>query len=258
MPVLQRKAIICIDDEIIVLQSLRNQLEDTFGVEYLIEVAESGQEALEVFNDLQLRNYEIPVVICDYIIPGMNGDEILMKIHNLSPNTMKILLTGQAGVQGVINTINSANLFEYIEKPWTKSELNNAVKRAIESYEDLGFSEKEIRKLTDINNLIEKEIHQKNGNMYRQNEPNTRCKESKQEILDDISEKLHCISKISMPLKKVKSSIRQLDSFSYTATCKEAVVDIPKLENIRDLHKRCSQELEQLIEKLNATHNQKV
>ena len=259
MSILQKKAIICIDDEIIVLQSLRNQLEDAFGLEYLIEVAESGQEALEVFNDLRLRNYEIPVVICDYIIPGMNGDEILMRIHKLSPNTMKILLTGQAGVQGVINTINCANLFEYIEKPWTKSELNSAVKRAIESYENFTFSEEENRKLTEINNLIEKEIYQKNANFYGlQKELNAKCNESKQEILDDIRENLHCISELSMPLEKVKCSIRQLDSLSNAAACKEVDVDISTMENIKDLQKRCNQELDQLIEKLNVTHNQNV
>ncbi|WP_293136412.1 response regulator [Okeania sp. SIO3I5] len=121
-------AIICVDDEPMILDSLRIELEGNLGDNYLIEFAQSGEEALEVFMELKEDNYEIPIVIADYIMPEMKGDELLQKIHSLDPETLKIMLTGQADVTGVGNAINYANLYRYIPKPWESHDLKLTVK----------------------------------------------------------------------------------------------------------------------------------
>ncbi|WP_158850821.1 hybrid sensor histidine kinase/response regulator [Algibacter sp. L1A34] len=127
--------IFCVDDEKIVLNSLKTELKNAFGNTYIIETAESGIEALEAINNLLDLNYEIPVVIADYAMPVMKGDEFLKKLHEKTPNTLNILLTGQATIEGVANSINYAGLYRYISKPWHTNDLVLTVKEALKSYQ---------------------------------------------------------------------------------------------------------------------------
>jgi CheY-like chemotaxis protein len=70
------RAIVCVDDELIVLDSLKEQLKRRFGDNYYIEVAESGEEALLVIEELQKEGIEIPLIISDQIMPRIQGDEL--------------------------------------------------------------------------------------------------------------------------------------------------------------------------------------
>jgi len=88
---MRKPVILCIDDEKIVLNGLKEQLKGKLS-DYSIEVAERATEALEIIEELQVDNVEIPLVISDYIMPGMKGDELLKIIHGILPNTVKILL----------------------------------------------------------------------------------------------------------------------------------------------------------------------
>lgn len=130
-----KKVILCVDDEKIVLNSLKEQLKPIVGQHYRIEVAESGEEALSIFLALKADDIEIPLIISDYMMPGMNGDELLSYIHIESPKTIKILLTGQATLDGVVNSINKGNLYRFIAKPWHVADLNLATSEGIKSYE---------------------------------------------------------------------------------------------------------------------------
>lgn len=115
-----KPALLCIDDEQSVLNSLIIQLRDNLGDQYVYEAAMSADEALDVMEDLKNNNTEILVVVSDYIMPGMKGDELLIKIYNKYPDIIKIMLTGQATLEGVINAINNAKIYRYIAKPWEK------------------------------------------------------------------------------------------------------------------------------------------
>ncbi len=126
--------ILCVDDEEIILNSLKRELNDTLGDEYLIETAEGGEEALEIFTELLEDGHEIPLVISDHIMPDIKGDEVLKRIHTHSPKTLKIMLTGQADMQAIVNAVNDANLYQYVAKPWEKASLNLTVKEALRSY----------------------------------------------------------------------------------------------------------------------------
>ena len=126
--------ILCVDDEDIVLRSLQRELNETLGQEYLIETAEGGKDALDLFEELQVDGYEVPVVISDHIMPGMKGDELLQHIHQRSPQTLNIMLTGQADLTAVTNAVNHANLYQYIAKPWEPTHLSMTVKEALRRY----------------------------------------------------------------------------------------------------------------------------
>ncbi len=133
---MDRKAIICVDDEKVVLDSLKIELKTDFQDKYIIEFAESGEEALEIIDDISEEKTEIALIISDYIMPEMKGDEFLHKAKELLPNTYNIMLTGQATIEGVTNAINDASLYRYIAKPWEVNDLKLTVSKAIESYEN--------------------------------------------------------------------------------------------------------------------------
>lgn len=131
---MKKSVILCVDDEKMVLVSLKQQLKRQFEQKFMLEVAESGEEALEIVEELLRDKIDLPVVISDHIMPGLKGDELLKRIHELSPRTLKILLTGQANVDAVGNAVNYANLYRFIGKPWDQADLNLTVTEAIRSY----------------------------------------------------------------------------------------------------------------------------
>jgi class 3 adenylate cyclase/CheY-like chemotaxis protein len=131
---MSKPVIVCVDDESMVLIGLRDQLAYHLGSNYNIELAESAEEALEIFEELRQEEIEVPLIISDQIMPGMKGDELLIQIHAQYPKTLKILLTGQASAEAVGNAVNAANLYRYIAKPWDKADLCLTVTEALRSY----------------------------------------------------------------------------------------------------------------------------
>ena len=156
-----KQAIICVDDEDIILEALKDQLGPFFENHFLIETSTTAEEALEIYDELIQNDYEVPVVISDYLMPGMRGDEFLIKIHERNPNILKILLTGHANIEGITNAINNANLYRFIPKPWDRDDLILTVREAIRSF----IQELEIRKknkeLQEINDNLEKLVDER-------------------------------------------------------------------------------------------------
>ena len=131
---MNRFAIICVDDEEIILSSLEKQLKRGLGHDYDIELASNGHAALLLCDELKAEGIDIAVVICDQIMPEMSGDKFLIKLHAAYPKTLKILLTGQANADSVGNIINADALYRYISKPWDETDLILTVKEALRRY----------------------------------------------------------------------------------------------------------------------------
>ncbi len=130
----KKSIILCVDDEKMVLDSLRYQLSNELGEVFDFEFAESGEEALEIIEELQEEGIELPIIISDQIMPGMKGDELLTKVSEVSNFTKRILLTGQANADDIGNAVNNANLYRYIAKPWNATDLVMTIKEANISY----------------------------------------------------------------------------------------------------------------------------
>ncbi|MEZ2251798.1 adenylate/guanylate cyclase domain-containing protein [Microcoleus sp.] len=131
---MNQQVIICVDDEITILRGLKAELREAVDNDYIIEIAEGGEEALELMQELREEGSEVILIISDQMMPGMMGDELLRRVHIVSPKTIKIMLTGQADVEAISNAINHANLYRYISKPWQAEDLKLTVKEAINSY----------------------------------------------------------------------------------------------------------------------------
>jgi len=152
---LSRPVILCVDDEPVILYSLRAELNKALGRDYLIELAESGKEALEIIEELLADNVEIPLVISDYIMPQMKGDELLQRIHAKSAKTLKVMLTGQASIEAVARAVNQAKLYRYIAKPWDAEDLKLTVTQALRSYFQDKQLEEQNAKLQQMNQQLE-------------------------------------------------------------------------------------------------------
>lgn len=152
---MKKPVIICIDDEQAVLESLKVELKKALGDKYLIETAEGGEDALELFSELLEDEYEVALVLSDYIMPDIKGDELLKRFHQLSPKTLKIMLTGQADLEAVGNAIRYAKLYRYLPKPWQPEDLKLTVVEAIHSYLQDQKLEEQNSKLLEMNQNLE-------------------------------------------------------------------------------------------------------
>jgi class 3 adenylate cyclase/ActR/RegA family two-component response regulator len=153
--VAKKPVIVCVDDEITILTSLKAELRKSFGDEYRVEIAEGGEDALELLGELLEDGDEIPLIISDYIMPDMKGDELLRRVHELSPKTLKVMLTGQATIEAVTNAVKYAKLYRYIGKPWHNEDLRLTVAEAVHSYiQDKKLAEKNA-KLIEMNQELE-------------------------------------------------------------------------------------------------------
>ncbi|OQW90560.1 MAG: hypothetical protein BWK78_06690 [Thiotrichaceae bacterium IS1] len=151
---MNKPVILCVDDEKMVLECLREQLLDHFADEYTIETAESGADAIEIFTELLEEQIEIPLVVSDCIMPDMKGDQLLTQIHALAPKTFKVMLTGQASSEAVINAVNHAKLYRYISKPWEQRDLILTVTEALRSYFKDKHIEEQNRILREMNTIL--------------------------------------------------------------------------------------------------------
>lgn len=131
---MNKPVILCVDDEHFILDSLKRMLRREFGKSYQVELAESGHSALGIIDNCLTENNEVVLVISDYMMPRMKGDELLKKIHDICPKTVKIMLTGQADIEGIRNVVNYANLYRYLTKPWQIEDLRLTIREALNSY----------------------------------------------------------------------------------------------------------------------------
>jgi len=137
---------------------MRSELRDAFGNDYLVEICESGREALTLIDELIKEKVEIPLVIVDYLLPDTQGNELLLAIQKQLPSTRKIMLTGVGNIEEVAKAIQSVELYSYISKPWENLALIFTAKGAIKNYQqELSINYKN-NQLKELNKSLEKRV----------------------------------------------------------------------------------------------------
>ena len=127
-----QQVILCVDDEKIILDSLKIQLKDHFGERFNYEVAENADDAMELIEELMDEGLHVIVIVSDWLMPGVKGDEFLINVHTRFPNIVKIMLTGQADEKAVSRAREHANLHRCLNKPWSETELVETINSGIE------------------------------------------------------------------------------------------------------------------------------
>ena len=167
---MKKDIIFCVDDEKIVLNAIKSELKNSFGDKYVIETAENCQEALDTIDELLASGFQIPLIISDYSMPGMKGDELLTLTHKKTPKTLNLLLTGQASMEGVANVINNATLYRFIAKPWESRDLILTIEQALISYYRESQLELKNNELSELSLSLEKKVEKRTMELLSMNE----------------------------------------------------------------------------------------
>lgn len=128
----------------------------TFRLKYDVSTAISGDEALRI-----LSNKQIHIIITDQRMPEMTGVEFLEKVIERYPEPMRILLTGYADMNAVIDAVNKGKIFHYLTKPWNEEELDMTINRAYEKYHENIELKETNEKLVTSNDQLEFLLRQK-------------------------------------------------------------------------------------------------
>ena len=94
-------------------------------------------------------------------MPGMTGVEFLESVLEKHPDPMRILLTGYADLNAVIDAVNKGKIFHYLSKPWNEEELDMTILRAFDIYEQRKEEKIMTEKLSISNNQLEFLLRQK-------------------------------------------------------------------------------------------------
>jgi len=139
--------VLIVDDEDMVITSIRAflQLETDFDVQGFT----SPEQAVA-----HLRTTPVDVVVSDYLMPRMNGIQVLAKAREYQPEAARVLLTGHADKQSAIQAINDVGLFQYLEKPWDNSQLLLVIRSGIERTQLLRRLHDKVQELDQAHNNL--------------------------------------------------------------------------------------------------------
>jgi adenylate cyclase len=118
-------SVLLVDDEARVLDSL----EALLAMDHRVLRADRPDAALEI-----LAREEVALVISDQRMPGMLGTELLARARDVAPDTVRVLLTAFTDADALMDSINAANIYHFILKPWDPTELTHTVRRGVERY----------------------------------------------------------------------------------------------------------------------------
>ncbi|MGA9524299.1 MAG: ATP-binding protein [Myxococcaceae bacterium] len=146
----ERGRLLLVDDEENILRSIRRVLRRG---NWEVETAPDGERGIQ-----KVRQFRPHVVISDFRMPGMNGVEFLARVKTESPQTQRIMLTGQADQHAVEEAINQSEIFRFVSKPWDDAQLVLAVRSAFEQVQLLADNER-LHRLTQCQNEELKQLN---------------------------------------------------------------------------------------------------
>ncbi len=127
------KVILIIDDEFIILESLKMQLSLFLNEDnYIIECASTGNEAFSIINEYHTNKANIDLIITDYHLDDITGLDIIKHLHDIFPNSEKFILTGESEHK-IKEVEHDIAIKGYITKPWDFEELKNHVLSSLEN-----------------------------------------------------------------------------------------------------------------------------
>ena len=118
--------ILCIDDEQNILNSLKRMLRKEG---YTLHMTTDPDEAIDI-----IKNNKVELAISDQRMPKMCGTDFLREVRGVSPETVRIILSGYSEINTVIDAINCGEVFRFILKPWEDDFLKQIIKECLQHY----------------------------------------------------------------------------------------------------------------------------
>jgi DNA-binding NtrC family response regulator len=144
--------ILYIDDE----ENNLNSFKAAFRREYEVTVALSASEAKEL-----IKSNGFEIIITDQRMPGITGVDFLASIINDYPEPIRMLLTGYADMQAVIDAINKGQIYQYITKPWDEQQMRVIINNAYEIFSLRQENKELLKSLIRANEQLEFLLRQK-------------------------------------------------------------------------------------------------
>ncbi len=144
--------VLYVDDEV----NNINSFKATFRRDFEVYTALSGKEGLEL-----LKSNEINIIITDQRMPEMTGVEFLVEVVKDFPDTIRILLTGYADINAVIEAVNKGSIYYYLSKPWDEQQLRIIIHNSYEKFRLREENKILLDKLITANNQLEFLLRQK-------------------------------------------------------------------------------------------------
>ncbi|WP_372971587.1 response regulator, partial [Marinobacter sp.] len=119
--------LLLVDDEPNILASLRRVFQRE---NYELLFANNGDEALHI-----MEKQPVELIMTDFMMPGINGSELLKEVRERWPNTIRIMLTGHANTDAVMGSIREGAVYRFILKPWNDDDIRLTIALALEQYE---------------------------------------------------------------------------------------------------------------------------
>jgi len=131
--------VLCVDDDALILAAYKRQLRK----QYAIDTAEGGEEGLKAV----MTRGPYAVIVSDLRMPGMDGIQFLSRARERTPDSVRVMLTGNADLSAAIEAVNEGNVFRFLTKPCSPEQLASALEAGIRQYQ-LVTAEKELLEKT--------------------------------------------------------------------------------------------------------------
>lgn len=129
----QRKIILCIDDNLEVLKSLRLQLRQNFKGDVRIILAEGSEEALNTLDALDLSQNDMLLIVSDWLMPNINGEELIQMIEQRWGLIMTIVLSGHITPEAKARLVSKEQVVSVLSKPWNGDDLTDLITTSLMS-----------------------------------------------------------------------------------------------------------------------------
>ncbi len=123
------EAILCVDDEGIILMHLLMLLKRRYGDRYRYERASSAREGLAVVERLEAEGVTLAILISDWLMPGISGDEFVRSLHRTRPGLRSILVSGKSDEAEIRSLCAEAGLAGFLSKPIASGDLFGLIDR---------------------------------------------------------------------------------------------------------------------------------
>ncbi len=142
----KRHSLLVVDDEPDMVLTIKALLRS----EYNVLGATRASEGLRI-----LEQEQVHIVMSDQRMPEMTGIEFLSRLRELYPDTVRLLFTGYADLQTVVDAINQGNVYRYVTKPWQQHELHEVLRQAAEHYDLIAERKRLLTELEEKNKQLE-------------------------------------------------------------------------------------------------------
>lgn len=230
-----RPVVLCVDDEASILASLKRALRKQ---PFEVLIANSGEEALALF-----ETRKIDLIISDMRMPTMSGADLLARVFNQWPDTIRILLTGYADMESTVSAINDGQIFRYLNKPWNNDDLTVAINGALEhkrlrdeNATLIELTKKQNAELVEFNTELESKVQARTAELADAND-------KLNQTYNELSESYQSAISVFSNLIELREGANHHHSQTVADTCREigealklSDADMRDLQNAAILH----------------------